>query len=197
VQQLVGQLTAEDIQELDKKMQAMIRQLFQSLKEICLGSANQVKALEAQMQAQAEAFVGASLAGNNVVEMFMARHGQSGEAEKLLAEAFESAAPKLAKFAEGPEIRVLALPPSNAAGELFKTHVVRAFVDAPPTVIESPDDVYFYREQALAHLERLPQLGMQAEDAYRQMVNSDPLSPHSRIDIAEWRTIQPNSEPLQ
>lgn len=185
VQQLLDKLTAEEIKDLDVKTQAMISQHFQSLKEICLGSANQVKSLEQLMLQQAEAFIGARLVSNNVVEMFLTRYGQTDETDKLLAEFYEDATPKLAKYAAETEIRVLALPPGGAA-ELFKTHLIRTLPDAKPTLIDSPDDVVFYRERPVLQLDNLPHLGPPAEDAYRQILNSDPLTPHSRIDITDW-----------
>ena len=147
----------------------------------------------AHAREQSEAFVGGRLVSSSVVEMFLSRYGQGVEADKMLAEAFEDATPKLSKFADDPELRVLALPP-GASAELLKTQIIRSLPDAKPTMIDSPDDVLFYRERPLRGLANLPQLSPAAEDAYRQIINSDPLSPHNRIDITDWLPLKtPNS----
>ena len=47
-------------------------------------------------------------------------------------------------------------------------------------------DVFFYRERPKIALADLPQLGLMAEEVYKQMTASGQFTPHTRTDITEW-----------
>lgn len=49
------------------------------------------------------------------------------------------------------------------------------------------DDIIFYREVSCLRLADLEQLGPLGYEAYRQIIMLKNFTPHSRIDINEWR----------
>jgi hypothetical protein len=130
--------------------------------------------------------------GANVVEMFLAEHPDEGEAMNEIANAFEEAAPELARAVAGrlPEVCVLAVP-GGPLGERFQDLTVQALPDAKLEITSSPDDIVFYREQPNLPLSRLEQLGSVAQDAYRQMTSAEHFTPHCRTDIVDWLEVTP------
>jgi hypothetical protein len=103
-----------------------------------------------------------------------------------LTTAFEEAMPLLAgPRNQGPELRLLAVPgdlSGERLGKVAKNEVEEVQVVAAP----GSDDVFFYREMPQMLLADLPQLGLMAEEVYRQMSASGNFSPHTRMDVLDW-----------
>jgi hypothetical protein len=55
------------------------------------------------------------------------------------------------------------------------------------TATAGPGDIVFYREVPYLMLSDLDQVGPLGYEAYRQIVSLKNFTPHSRIDINEWR----------
>jgi hypothetical protein len=173
-------VTAEQVAELDEKVQAMIRQQFTALVHVCLGPANLLRNVEAAMQELAEALVKGSLASVNAAELFFAGHPEEGAAEEAVAAAYEEAAPELA--GRGGEVCVLVVPP-GPAGARFRDLARRALPDVPLVGATGGDDVLFYREAAQVPFADLGQLGPIAREAYAQLKRREHFTPHCRTDI--------------
>ena len=52
--------------------------------------------------------------------------------------------------------------------------------------IADASDVFFYRERPQVAFADLPQLGLMAEEVYKQMTASGQFTPHTRTDIRDW-----------
>ena len=169
----------------------MIKQQFTALVHICMTSSNLLRNLEVAMQQQAEAFVSGRLAGANVAEMFLAQYPAEKQASEHLVTAFDEAAPKL--NGAGPvavrEIQILALP-TGPNKERFTDMLHKGLPESDFHVIDSADDIVFYRELPHLPLASLAQLGPQGYEAYSQLLNRDRFTPHTRMDIAEWLAIR-------
>ena len=83
---------AEELADLDERMQTMIRQQFTALVHVCLTSANLLRNLEAAMQVRAEALVNSCLSSANAAELFFAQHPDEGAAEEVVRAAFDEGA---------------------------------------------------------------------------------------------------------
>jgi hypothetical protein len=187
VKEMLETITPEELGQLDLLVQQLLQQQFTGLANICLGSTSLLIGLEQVMQGRAEEFVEARLAGMSVADMYLAEHAEEEEALDDLDAAFEHAAPELAgKRASPGEICILAAPP-GPVGERFRDLARRALSDVDLVTANVTDDIIFYREVSHLRLAELEQLGPLGYDAYRQIVTLKNLTPHSRIDINEWR----------
>ena len=121
--------------------------------------------------------------------MYLAHHANDGEARADLEAAFEQATPELygAGASPGAEICVLAAPP-GPVGERFRDLTQRALPDLEMVATAAgTDDIVFYREVPYVLLSDLDQVGPLGYEAYRQIVSLKNFTPHSRLDINEWR----------
>jgi len=191
VKRVLDEVTPDDLKKLDQQIQGMIKQQFTALVHICMTSSNLLRNLEVAMQQQAEAFVSGRLAGANVAEMFLAQYPAEKQASEHLVTAFDEAAPKL--NGAGPvafrEIQILALP-TGPNKERFTDMLHKGLPESDFHVIDSADDIVFYRELPHLPLASLAQLGPQGYEAYSQLLNRDRFTPHTRMDIAEWLAIR-------
>src|SRR5262249_32250496 len=122
----------------------------------------------------------------NAAALYLEQYEDEGAASADLASAFESALPVLpGRRYSGAEIRVMVVPHDEAGtkvGELAHAESPEAMIVAAPATA----DVYFYRERPKIALADLPQLGLMAEEVYKQMTASGQFTPHTRTDITEW-----------
>jgi serine/threonine protein kinase/uncharacterized damage-inducible protein DinB len=183
------QLKEEALNELDGRMEAMLKKQFTALVNVCLENNNVLKEVEAAMQRTAEDFVAERLGPWNVAEMFLEQHAEDAEAAATFAHFFAQAAPQF-PYAGIPdphggsvdELCVLAAP-SGPAGEYLRAVAVKAVPEVEWQMASGDDDILLYREHANLPLSELPQLGPLAQDAYRQMSNAEHFTPHCRCDI--------------
>jgi hypothetical protein len=189
--QLLQGVTPEDMKDLDRFMQGMVQQQFTGLLQVCLSKSNLLKNLETAMLQQAESFLGNRLGGGDVIEMFLSKFTPQAESVHALAEAFDKAAPELAGLSRHavPEVDILALPASPKHDYLADL-ARRALSEARLVLVDSTDDIVFYREQSFLPLADLEQSGNLGQEAYRQMVGSENFTPHSRMDITDWQEIE-------
>jgi hypothetical protein len=73
VRKLLAQVSAEDMERLDCRLETVICELFAALVHVCLGSSNMLKDLAAVMRKEGENLLAEKLTGANVVEMYLAR----------------------------------------------------------------------------------------------------------------------------
>src|SRR5262249_25549842 len=86
----------------------------------------------------------------------------------------------------GKEICILAAPP-GPSGERFRDLARRALPNLELEPSPSSQDIVFYRERSHVSLKALEHLGPLGYEAYRQLNAAEQFSPHSRMDITEWR----------
>jgi hypothetical protein len=190
VQQSLAALKPEEFQALDQQMQAMIRKQFTALVHVCLTSTNLLRNLEHAMQREAEAFAASRLATTNVSEMYLASHASPEQAREDLLTAFDEAAPEIAGPRHGgaPELQLVGLP-AGPTGERVRTLAQQALPDVQQVADAHSDDIIFFREVPHVPLSALEQLGPLAFEAYRQLASREHFTPHSRIDVTDWRPI--------
>jgi hypothetical protein len=195
VERLVAAAQGEGLEALDGKVQELIRKQFTALVHVCLASSNLLKNLEAAMRQEAETFVSLQLDKADVAQIYLEQQDEPARALKDLAYVFDQAAPGLTDKggAGAPEVCVLATP-SSPSGEQFRDLTRLAMAQAGSAsgeelaVIDSAEDILFYRERPRVMLGDLEQLGPVAYEAYRQVAAIENLTPHSRGDILEWRS---------
>src|SRR5262249_10524321 len=103
-----------------------------------------------------------------------------------LTSAFESAAPVLpGRRYAGAEIRLVMVPDDEAGAQLAPL-AHSACREAEVVAVPAGGDVFFYRERPKIALADLPQLGLMAEEIYKQMTASGQFTPHTRTDITDW-----------
>jgi hypothetical protein len=144
--------------------------------------------LEEALQREAETFVGGRLAGVNVANMYLEQYSDEHEACDDLDAIFDQATPELAgdRASSDDEICILAAPP-GPVGERFRELARRALPDVELASSTLADHIVFYREVPHLRLADLEQLGPVGYEAYRQIIAQKSLTPHSRMDINEWR----------
>jgi hypothetical protein len=176
----------DDLFELDQKVQSVVRRQYKSMANALLSSSDLMNELQVILQQQAELFVDSLLGKASVAAVYLKDHPRDDYVGEDIATAFEEATPKLAGTRHtGPEIRLLAVPADLAGERLGK--IARDAVENVETVADAgSDDVFFYREAPQMVLADLPQLGLMAEEAYRQMVASGHFTPHTRMDVIDW-----------
>jgi serine/threonine protein kinase len=184
--QTLEKITPQELAELDARMQQALRDQFEGLAHVCLAPANLLANLREAMQREAEAFVDSRLAGLNVAEMYLAQHSDEDEARDDLDAAFEDAAPELTGARAVPREEIcIVTAPSGPAGDRFRELARSALADVELVAATGTHDIVFYRERPHLRLAELEQLGPLGYEAYRQLVKN--LTPHSRMDINEWR----------
>jgi serine/threonine protein kinase len=183
---LLRNVKPEDLVELDQKVQSAVRRQFKSMANVLLSTADLISELRVILQQQAETFVDGLLGKASVAAVYLKEHPRDDGVPDDITAAFDEALPKLAGARhDGPEIRLLAVP-ADLAGERLG-NIARAETENVEVVAAAgSDDVFFYRETPQILLAELPQLGLMAEEAYRQMISSGHFSPHTRTDVLDW-----------
>ncbi len=184
VQYFLSRITGEAIQELDFRMQEMIRSKFKALVDICMGSANVLRNVEQEMLATCQQFAEEMLEVADVAQMFLEREPGPEQRINELQDYYQEALPELtpAKHVQPMTLTVLATPASEA-GEALQELARQALPDVEIHPVASTDDVVIYREIANLPLSSLPHLGPAVGLIYRQMTGTENYTPHTRIDI--------------
>jgi serine/threonine protein kinase len=180
--------TAAELIDLDQRLQTTIQEQFTSLLQICLTSLSQLKNLELAILAETEGFVSGSLSSASIAEMFVAQHPIPEDAREQLAGLLCDAAPQTAngRPVQQGELCIVALPSGPASDQILEL-VKQAAGDAGFQLSSSRDDIVFYREVSQLPLGDLEHVGPLGFEAYREMASIDHFTPHSRMDILEWR----------
>jgi hypothetical protein len=138
------------------------------------------------LRQEAESQLPALLSNDSVAAIYLRHHDNEDEIRDDLHGAFEAAAPILpGRRYSGPEIH-LALMPKDEAGQHLGELARSACAEAEVVPVEGADEVLFYRERPQVSFAELPQLGLLAEEVYRQMTAPGQFTPHTRTDISEW-----------
>jgi serine/threonine protein kinase len=187
--QVLEAIGPPELEELDGRIQIVIRQQFSALLHICLTPSNLLKRLEEVMITQAEAYVGTRMVGSDVAEMYLEHYTQPDQVANDLRTIFESATPALSKMtSQGlpQEVRIFGVPPSPAGNKLLEASE-EAFAGLTVRKVVSRDEIVLFRDIPQFPMGDLEHLGPLGYEAYRQVVAIDNFTPHSRTDISEWR----------
>jgi hypothetical protein len=184
VEGFLAAVTPEMVLELDTRVQAVIRQQFRALVQICLAHANLLKSVETAMVQTAEEYAGELLEATNAAELFLEQYADEVKARDEVGGFYDEAHPELAPgpSASTSEFCVLAAP-AGPAGERFRAVARAALPEVEVLPAASEDDILFYREVSNLPLAELEQLGPAGQDAYRQMSAAEDFTPHTRIDV--------------
>jgi hypothetical protein len=181
-------VTPEDMQEIDQRMQAVMKQQFTALVHICTTSANLLPNLQEAMREELESYVATRLGGAGVVETFLDQFRLEQAARGEIGSAHGEAMPKL--ILERPrqltETSVVLVPEEPAAPKLVEL-AQGELPDAEVTVGPKADDIIVFRAIHGWTWQQLPNLGPQAQEAYRERLAARHFSPHSRMDITDWQ----------
>jgi hypothetical protein len=179
----VRELSPESMDELDSRVQSMIRRQFRALTHICLGTANLIKALEPAMLAEAESFVASMPPADNVTEIFLSQFQGHDEALGELTTALdESAAEIPQKIVPQHQQSVVLLAPASAGGKRVQELAKEAMPDLDMHFVEGSDDILIYRAVSSIPIAELVEADSQALANYKAML-TDVISPHARLDL--------------
>ncbi len=187
VSKILDALTDDELREINGRVQALIGQKFGAQVHVCTAPAHLFKDLEEEILREVTAFAEAPLGRAQAAELYLQQGGQEANMLAELSGAFDQAAPELfgARLAAENEFCVVAVPP-GPEGDHFNRLVRRAVSDRQLIRASGTDDIVFYREVPRLALADLPQLGPAAQEAYRQALAAEQMTPHARTDVAEW-----------
>jgi serine/threonine protein kinase len=181
---LIAGLSADDLLELDNRVQMQVRTQFRSVIAFCLESTGSPVPLSDLVREQAERFLANRSGGDSAASAVFAHFAADPQAaHRAAAEAYDEAGPTLAEKA-GTEIGLLAAP-AGPAGDEFRRITAEAVPGEELEPADSPDEIVFYRERAGLALTDLPQFGPVAKAAYEAERDGE-HAPHSRGDVA-WK----------
>jgi hypothetical protein len=190
VEQVLGEISVEDMLELDRRMERMIRKRFRALVHICMSENNMLKHVEPAMLEVARAFIGERLPPGNVAQMFLEQYPDQHEAEEEILRWVEHAEPCNKQLISSPkkdgqrnELCVCATPPGPDGEKL--ADMVRSFVTAGEVQsVRQAEDVVIYREWLNLALTDLEQCSSVPRRAYQQLNSPEQFTPHSRVDVS-------------
>jgi serine/threonine protein kinase len=189
---MLPRLSAADLEALDRKIQARVRQQFAGVVHVCTASANLLQSLEEALEAEMITFVEGRVPATDAAAMFLNQCSDDGQALDALSAAYEDAAPELSisSSAGVAPFAVVGVPAGDKT-ERAQELVRQALPEATPVPGGAKEEIVVYREEAALELADLDQVGPAGQEAYQHMAASEHFSPHSRIDIKEWRAVLP------
>ncbi len=204
VRRLERSLTEEDRTEFDTSVQKLIRKKFKALVQVCMTSTSVLRTLVPAMLIEAETFLERHLQTEDVVRMYFSHLGSTPETpeDELddfisgdLIRLFEKSAPGITS-SSGQEFCWVAAPESPLEPklrEIAKKALARRIPNATQDgMLESApavDEVIVYRERLHKALPGIKNLE-EALDLYKEMIQSQTMTPHTRIDIATWTPLE-------
>jgi hypothetical protein len=191
-------LQPEEMAALDQRVQQLVERQFRALVQICTHSDGLRAGFQAAMVAEAEAFVAQRLDGINAVTLFLGDRPDEAVLEDLrqIADRLVSGA---VAGAVGPEVdRPLAVLPAVPEADSLCALLAEAVPGIDVVTSDNADEIVFYRQHPAADPSHLPQAGAKAVEAYRYLSGREHFTPHSRLDVPEWRPLgeaKPADEP--
>jgi hypothetical protein len=187
-------VTAENLQELDRKTQLMLRKQFRALVQVCMTAGSVLRTLAPAMLEEARGFLGPRLTATDVAETYLEQHARTESPDTTatdvlrqdLLTAYNRSAPELRGTFSAAETFVLSVPPGSA-GQEFRDLTRHALAVPRMTEAVAPDEILFYREYQGLALGELEQAGPAAREAYRKLLGQEYMTPHSRVDITDWQ----------
>jgi serine/threonine protein kinase len=197
VERTLHQVSPEDFIALDHRVETMIRKQFRALVYVCMASSSIVRSLVPQLLGETQNFLQGRLPSADAVRMYLDKFRppvapdqppDEAAVSQALLTAYDEAQPSLLGSTDEDSVCILATPDSPDAEELrrlARQTLPRTRVHFAPSL----DEIVLYREQLHAKLAALARLTRQTRPAYEQMARHEHLTPHSRLDIAQWATL--------
>ncbi len=187
ISHMLPELTPKEWAALDGQMQDLIQQQFRSLRFVCANSSNLLRNLSAAMLVQAEAFVSGRVGETGAVDAFFARYPDAEAVREGLMQAFDEAVPCPVSPTLSPgEGQVLLSIPIGSEWR-FGPVAAAALPQAGLVAHPNPDDLIVYREDNQFTFSDLEPFNEAGEEAYQQMLSVPHFTPHTRMDITDWR----------
>ncbi len=183
-ERLVGNLSPQDLLELDTRLQSRITKQFKSLFNYCLDKTDHSKPMTKLILEAGREYLDERLEGGNAAAVFFESELQEQAAHRDVMQAYDEAMPELLgerKRHDG-QMCILSVP-SGEYGERFGRLAEQTLSDERVIVGTGTDDIVFHREQLYLSPAELPQLGPAAREAYVHVTHQDQVSPHSRGDV--------------
>lgn len=196
-QLLERRISEEEFSQLDGKIQEMIRRQFRALVHVCMASSGVLRNLQPAMQAEAEAFLDARLMAADVIEMYFTQQAQKMAAKDEadmhqairadLARLFDTAAPAL--NAGGSMENGFLAAPRSVHEERLRELAQEAFPHSALHNARSTDEIILYRERLFQALADLKLFSPEVQAVYTELTHVDHLTPHTRLDIVDWKPL--------
>jgi len=185
VEKFLLKITPEQFEQLHIRVQDLIGRQFTALIQVCLGPSNLVKNLEIAMQTEVEAYLATCSGIQSVADLFLNQFPDAEQAQDEIASAFDEAVPEFTglHLERTSESSILSVP-IGPSGEKILQLAKKAVPNAAPISSPSCDEILLYREWPNLDVSRLEQMGTVSRDAYRQMLQIEHYSPHSRTDVS-------------
>src|SRR5262249_42571303 len=168
VEHFARDMSPEEFEALDRRVQAMITEQFRALYHVCMSSTNMLKNVEISLQEEAARATEERINATDVAALFLDIYPNEEQAAGQLSSAFDEAAPDLPGTRSSPlrgELCLLCVP-ATPAGERLKGVAQRALPGVSWVFAQGGDEIVFYRETAPIPLAELAQLGPVAQEAY-------------------------------
>jgi eukaryotic-like serine/threonine-protein kinase len=185
IQAMLDGFTADNLTELDEKLQEQIRSLYKSLPTVCLAPEEPFLNFQRTVQQLVQTTLQARLGSGSVTAVYAGQQKDDGMIADVRT-AFQHAAPVLpGQRYSGSELRILVVP-DDEQGKHLADLAQSADSEVALLLVDQDDEILFYRERPNVPLLDLPQFGLVAEEGYKQMTSSGQFTPHTRTDISDW-----------
>jgi hypothetical protein len=192
--EFLSRVGPEGLDQLDARMEAMLKERFTALVQVCLSEANVLSNVYRAMLDTAGAFAAELVPPTDAAAMFFDQHPDDEQATAEVSSFFDEARPESPgqkppddrTLARPPEFCVLLTPPGDAGDrfrELARQGLGKGELHSATGGPQAADDVLLYCERSHLALSDLEQLGPAAQNAYTQMNRTGHFTPHSRIDV--------------
>jgi hypothetical protein len=185
----LGTFTADDLLELDQRIQPQIRKRFKTLVSFCLEKNDQTRSMINLLLGQVRDMLDPRMQQAYSTMPIFQELFQAQAVQRGAAEAFDEAIPELlaGKLRPEDEIQLLAVPDSDAGRKLAEI-AKETLGESQLEVVTGGNEIVFYREAQHVPPADLPQLGATARQAFLHITHSDQAAPHTRSDIV-WPTL--------
>ncbi len=190
VDQTVSAFSDAELAHLEETIQPALRRNFPSLVQVCNAPNQRLQDLRRWMVAEVQALLQQQMPCQDVAELMQQRFPDQQALKEALWQAFEEAIPGVLEqgLTCERELTLLAAPDSDA-GRRIRTVAQSILPECQTVLTRSKDEIVIYRESIGIQLEDLKQLGPAAREAYDLSCSLEHFSPHTRLDIAEWKEI--------
>jgi hypothetical protein len=186
VQSLRESIRPDELRSLDKTLQRAIEHSYQALFSVCMSSINMLGNLHSIIEEHARSFLSQRLGELNVGEMFFAKYNDAETSVRAVKYIYDRAMPPVqSNRPVSKEVCIVAVP-EGEQNPTFQQVARSALQGRMIDFTTSAEEILVYREWPRVPLITLPQLSPLAEDAYNQMQQASPGSPHTRNDMGRW-----------
>lgn len=183
--QILAALTPEDLLTLEERIQKMIRSQYRALIEICLGSQQVTTQVAGSLQRVVKDFLNHWMHHADITDLFLAQYPEAEQLEHQLLDAFEEAMPEpVSRFTSEMKEHSILATPKGANSDYLRSMAEHCLKDLQGATPALGNELLIYREWSKLPILELEQLGAVGQEAYRQLLQLDHFTPHSRMDVA-------------